>query len=259
MDAIESPRNQIVLKSSQQKANNAYSSREKKNSATKKNNTNDSSGCFSVLLILGIVFFIGFFVGKKKEEKKLEAYEETSISSSSTTDNSTSDIYVSTSYGELDPNYVQTTDCEQDVYYIYMDNIVSNDSDYGPDDTVATFCNPIYGKIILTAGDPYSFGLRHILDRHTARYYTDDTKASEFPEDVTADDIVSMIKKFYPSAVLTMSRNTDNIVYVGIISYEHKPLRCLLVVNRYTDYVVTFYPVELKSAGLCYDGSYYSD
>nr|MCU0447939.1 hypothetical protein [Microscillaceae bacterium] len=60
--------------------------------------------------------------------------------------------------------------------------------------------NEALGKVTLSAGTEADYGLRHILARHTNKYfvnYKDKNKNTLFEDDITGKEIVIGLKEFY--------------------------------------------------------------
>lgn len=125
-------------------------------------------------------------------------------------------------------------------------------SNYPKNNVVFTFDNETYGKITLYAGYQPEFGFRHILARHTEKYFInfeDKNNVTMFSYDATGRDIIRAIDKFYENCVETgeYNRHSDrNIVYIGLTEINDKRTLCLLVVRKEDKSIVTFYPITEK-------------
>jgi hypothetical protein len=114
-------------------------------------------------------------------------------------------------------------------------------------DTIYSFNNSIYGEIFLLSGKEETFGFRHILARHTKRYfinYTDKNNATLFDDEASGKDILLGLEKFYENCIDIPSYSTEaaNLVYIGFTEIEDKKIKCLLVIKRENNQIVTFYP-----------------
>jgi len=115
-------------------------------------------------------------------------------------------------------------------------------------DTIYDFQSEIYGELYLLAGTEEDFGLRHILARHTKNYfinYKDKNDATQFAENVSGKDILLGIEDFYEHCVDVSDYNSHpdrNIAYVGYADIDGDNIKCLLIVRREENTIVTFYP-----------------
>ncbi len=117
-------------------------------------------------------------------------------------------------------------------------------------EVISIFNSKHYGEIELDAGEEASYGIRHILARHTTQYFInfdDKNNASFFPSDIDGKDLIKMIDYFYDHCISipAYNRKTDkNIVYLGFSKINDKEFECLLVVNKQKESITTFYPVD---------------
>ncbi len=116
------------------------------------------------------------------------------------------------------------------------------------DEDVYTFDSDIYGQIQLDAGTEPTYGFRHILARHTSKYFInfeDKNSATLFEDDVTGNDLILGMKEFYKHcvAVEAYNRRSDrNTAYVGFTTLNGNWEKCLLIVRKENNQIVTFYP-----------------
>jgi len=123
-----------------------------------------------------------------------------------------------------------------------------------PDDkTLTTFQNDIYGTIELKVGNEATFGFRHILARHTEKYfinYKDKNNATEFPSNVSGRELVKAIDDFYEHCVDAQFYNRNNrwrnLVFVGFTVIDTTKYKCLMVINKEHKTITTFYPIGNK-------------
>jgi len=109
-------------------------------------------------------------------------------------------------------------------------------------------------NISLLAGKKESFGFRHILARHTKRYfvdYNDKNNSTLFADDVTGRDIIRGIESFYENCVDVPAYNREprnNAVYVGYSDINGTNIKCLLIIKTTTHQIVSFYPFKELAA-----------
>jgi hypothetical protein len=119
-------------------------------------------------------------------------------------------------------------------------------------DTIETFYTQAYGTIILFAGLEDDYGFRHILARHTDNYFINyDNKNNNtlFPRYVSGKDIILGIKEFYDNCVDVEAYNRrfdKNEVYLGYTTIQDKRIKCLLVVRKENNEIITFYPFKRR-------------
>ncbi len=119
------------------------------------------------------------------------------------------------------------------------------------DELLDSMYNPKYGWIKLYVGNS-RYGFRHILMRHTTRYFRDypeKNNATMFNQFADGTDIWRGMRQMYEHAALVELYNSAfdrNEVYVGVAQIGGDPERCLLVVRKYDKKIVTFYPLSLK-------------
>ena len=150
--------------------------------------------------------------------------------------------------------------------YVYKDQITHKIEDTFSDradhvlnanvtetEVLETFKNKTYGDITLLAGNEPNYGFRHILARHTQKYfvnYDDKNEKSLFGDDVSGTDIIYGIKSFYENCVdigIYNRRKERNLVYVGFTEIDGERIKCLLVVRKENMQIITFYPFNKKT------------
>jgi len=114
-------------------------------------------------------------------------------------------------------------------------------------DTIYSLENGNYGKIILLAGTEETFGFRHILARHTRGYFInfkDKNNATLFDDQATGKDILLGLEDFYKNCIDVPSYSTEssNLVYIGFTEIVNKKIKCLLVIGKENNQIITFYP-----------------
>ncbi|MGB0525887.1 MAG: hypothetical protein ACPGJS_23105 [Flammeovirgaceae bacterium] len=120
-------------------------------------------------------------------------------------------------------------------------------------EVIATFKNDNYGEITLLAGNEPKYGFRHILARHTKKYfvnYNDKNEHSLFSDEVSGTDLIYGIKDFYENCVdidIYNRREGVNHVFVGFTELDGKRIKCLLAVRQDNMQIVTFYPFNKKT------------
>ncbi len=200
----------------------------------RQNKKENLKGCLTrlfYLLIFIIVVNIGekIYNGHKTDKYKQTSYTERQLFSNSTV-NSSSKIY------ELPYN----------VYQKIKDN---NTPEF---EVIDTYYSDL-GKFILKAGNKKNYGLRHILARHTRRYYPDYRKAiSLFDDDITANDIVEKLDYFFDHCVKVYLQkkapyNDSRGVCLGYIKHNGRLIRCLLVYRTSDNSIITFYPLTKQN------------
>ncbi len=122
-------------------------------------------------------------------------------------------------------------------------------------DTVAGFIiesePPDY--FVLKAGNKEHYGLRHILARHTRKYFPDYYKARTlFDDDLTANDIVEKLDYFFDHCVKVYLQKKDPYndsrgVCLGYIKHNGRLIRCLLVYRTSDNSIITFYPLTKQN------------
>ena len=126
-------------------------------------------------------------------------------------------------------------------------NAVLN-ANFPKDKDIYTFESDVYGTIHLDAGTEPTYGLRHILARHTKQFfinYEDKNNSTMFSEEVSGNEIILGIKDFYEHCVEVDAYNhrlDKNIAYVGFTTLNNEKVKCLLIVRRNTKQIITFYP-----------------
>jgi hypothetical protein len=147
--------------------------------------------------------------------------------------------------------------------YVHKDYIIDNtkflihnpaedvlNSNVPERDSITSYNNEVYGAIKLFAGTDSLYGLRHILARHTSKYFINfknKNKETLFADDVTGKDIMLGIDEFYKNCIVIGPYNRSperNISYVGFTEINNKRLKCLLVVRKLTNEIVTFYSIN---------------
>ncbi len=120
-------------------------------------------------------------------------------------------------------------------------------------EVIKTFENDAHGKAVLVVGNEDKYGLRHILAKHTKKYFVnfeDKKEVTLFDDDVTGTDIIYGIKDFYKNCIDVDKYNEnpdENIVYVGLAKIKGTQVKCLLVVNKDNKQIVNFYPFNKKA------------
>jgi len=113
---------------------------------------------------------------------------------------------------------------------------------------IETFKNETHGQIQLLSGKEETSGFRHILARHTKKYFVNFTNKNEktlFADDVSGTDLIYGIKEFYENCVDIgiYNRSADrNLVFVGFVELNGKNVKCILIVRQENKQIVTFYP-----------------
>lgn len=122
-------------------------------------------------------------------------------------------------------------------------------------DTISVFQSEIYGKIYLFAGNEAGYGLRHILARHTTKYFINfdnKNKNTLFDDEVSGKDILIGIEEFYKHCVDIgiYNRKADrNVAFVGFTKLKGKDVKCLLITRKDSNEIITFYPFnEIKES-----------
>ncbi|MCF6366631.1 MAG: hypothetical protein L3J35_10565 [Bacteroidales bacterium] len=116
------------------------------------------------------------------------------------------------------------------------------------EEDIYTFDNDVYGTIYLDAGTEPTYGLRHILARHTKQFfinYEDKNNSTMFSEDLSGNEIILGIKEFYEHCIDVDAYNRSinrNIAYVGFTVLNNEKVKCLLIVRKNTKQIITFYP-----------------
>jgi len=118
-----------------------------------------------------------------------------------------------------------------------------------------SFDSEVYGEMYLYAGTEPKYGLRHILARHTSKYfvnYDDKNGATLFEDEVSGGDLILGIKDFYKHCVDVDAYNRkigSYKAYVGYATLANKKVKCLLIVKESNKSIITFYPFKkLKEA-----------
>jgi hypothetical protein len=115
-------------------------------------------------------------------------------------------------------------------------------------DTIISFHHAVHGTIHLLVGTEKGYGLRHILARHTNKYFVnfdDKNKNTLFTDDVNGKEVISAMQEFYKHCVdigIYNRRADRNIAYVGFVKIKGKDIKCLLIVRKLSKEIVTFYP-----------------
>ena len=147
-----------------------------------------------------------------------------------------------------------------------FENVVSDRADEvldanTPDDKIIeVFENETHGKITLVAGTEEFHGFRHILARHTKKYFINferKNNTSHFDEsiEVTGTDIIYALEHFYANCVdvKKYSNKNGNLSYLGFVNIKGERVKCMLIVKERTNEITTFYPYNERKPDYNYD------
>ena len=119
-------------------------------------------------------------------------------------------------------------------------------------DTIRTFMSETFGKLTLLTGTEDDYGFRHILARHTNKYFTNyDNKndKSLFSDDLDGNDLLFAMEQFYKHSVdigIYNRRSERNLVFVGFVELKGVRTKCLMAVRKSDMNIITFYPFNKR-------------
>lgn len=127
-------------------------------------------------------------------------------------------------------------------YVLYANN---------PDTTLLeVFSHPVYGPAKLYSGLTEKNGFRHILAVHTEDYfinYNDKNDRTLFKKGIEGEEILKGIEEFYLHCVKVDVYNRkprENTTYIGFTQLDSVHTLCLLAVEKKTNRILTFYPLN---------------